>query len=51
MTKVLEKASINESDSSKEQEEIREDLLLVEYDLIDGSGYLKQTSEFFEIMK
>lgn len=51
LTKVLEKASINESDSSKEQEEIREDLLLVEYDLIDGSGYLKQTSEFFEIMK
>ena len=51
LTKVLEKASINEIDSSKEQEEIREDLLLVEYDLIDGSGYLKQTSEFFEIMK
>ena len=51
LTKVLEKASINEIDSSKEQEEIREDLLLVEYDLIDGSGYLKQTSDFFEIMK
>lgn len=51
LTKVLEKANIRETDYSPEQQEVAEDLMLVEYDLIEGEGYLSQDSHFFEINK
>ena len=49
LTEVLEKATVGK-DLSTEERIIAEDLILVEYDLISGNGYLNNIEGFFDVV-
>ncbi|MFU2181163.1 LTA synthase family protein [Streptococcus pluranimalium] len=51
LTNVLENASVDKINLSKEQKAVSDDLSLVEYDLISGKGYLNDRNDFFTIRK
>ena len=49
LTKVLEEASVGHNNLTEEQRAIADDLILVEYDLISGKGYLNNMESFFKV--
>lgn len=49
MTEVLHKASVDKDDLDEEGKQIAEDLKLIEYDIVAGKGYLKDS--FFKLPK
>lgn len=51
LTDILHNASIDKTKLTKEQQKIADDLKLIQYDISNGNGYLKDMPEFFEIAK
>lgn len=51
LTDVLENASIDKGLLNEEQREIANDLKMIQYDLVEGKGYITQYKDFFEILK
>lgn len=49
LTEVLNKVTNSNNASSKEQEDIKKDLKLLQYDITVGKGYIKEDKTFFKI--
>lgn len=49
LTEVLHDASVDKEHLTKEQKIIAEDLKLIQYDITEGKGYLKDLDQFFNI--
>lgn len=50
LTDVLDNASVDKSDFDKNQEQIAEDLKLIQYDISNGDGFLKENPTFFKLL-
>lgn len=49
LTEVLDKVTNSNDRSSKEQESVKHDLKLLQYDITVGKGYIKKDKNFFKI--
>lgn len=49
LTEVLNKVTNSNNASSKEQEDIKKDLKLLQYDITVGKGYIRKYEDFFKI--
>lgn len=49
LTEVLNKVTNSNNASSKEQEDIKKDLKLLQYDITVGKGYIRKYKDFFKI--
>lgn len=50
LTDVLHHASIDKVKLTKEEQQVADDMKLIQYDISNGKGYLKNIPEFFKIL-
>lgn len=51
LTDVLENASVDKENLNKEQQEIANNLKMLQYDLVEGKGYITKHDDFFNLSK